>query len=169
MGYYNPIFRMGDEKYIEGAAAASVDGMIVPDLPMEECGTLSRSCHASGIDLVQLVSPTTPFDRMIRIAKCSSGFLYVISALGTTGTRKELSGGIGPLVRSAKKASGDLPIAVGFGISERRHVISVLEAGADGAIVGSAILRKMIDNSSPSDIQDFVGSLKGKPCPERFP
>ena len=92
MGYYNPIFRMGDEKYIEGAAAASVDGMIVPDLPMEECGTLSRSCHASGIDLVQLVSPTTPFDRMVeRIAKCSSGFLYVISALGTTGARKELS------------------------------------------------------------------------------
>ncbi|WP_019176707.1 tryptophan synthase subunit alpha [Methanomassiliicoccus luminyensis] len=160
MGYYNPIFRIGEERYVRGAKAAGADGFIVPDLPMEESASLERSCSAEGVDLIQLVGPTTSEERMKRIAARSSGFLYVVSSLGTTGARGDVPSSVGGLVARAKKAAGPLPVSVGFGISRPEHVREVLATGANAAIVGSAILQKVIDGESPERVSALVRSLK---------
>ncbi len=160
MGYYNPIFRRGEERYVSEARASGADGLIVPDLPMEESASLEKHCSTAGIDLIQLVGPTTSEERMGRIAQRSSGFLYLVSALGTTGARRETSSSIGELISRAKRAAGPLPVSVGFGISRPDHVSEVLSAGADAAIVGSAILQRIIDGDGPEKVGAFVRSLK---------
>jgi tryptophan synthase alpha chain len=161
MGYYNPIFQIGEGRYVRMSAESGVDGLIVPDLPFEESHSLREQCRAGGLDLVQIVGPTTPAERMERIAAASSGFLYAISSLGTTGARGSLSGGAGEVVRRAKGIAGDLPVGVGFGISRREHAEALYREGADAAIVGSAILQGIIDGAAPEDTCQFVKKLKG--------
>jgi tryptophan synthase alpha chain len=161
MGYYNPIFQIGEDRYAQLSASNGVDGLIVPDLPCEESLTLSESCRARGLDLIQLVGPTTSASRMRKIAAASSGFLYVVSSLGTTGARGSLSGNVSEVVRRAKDSAGDLPIGVGFGISRSEHAEAMYHEGADAAIVGSAILQRIIDGASPEDTTRFVSGLKG--------
>lgn len=161
MGYYNPIFQIGEERYVQLSARHGVDGLIVPDLPYEESGSLGEHCRAKGVDLVQLVGPTTSAARMKRIAAASSGFLYVVSSLGTTGAKGQLSTGAGEVVQRAKGVAGDLPIGVGFGISRHEHAEALYHKGADAAIVGSAILQGIIDGASPQETRGFVRSLKG--------
>lgn len=160
MGYYNPIFQIGEERYADLSKDCGVDGLIVPDLPFEESGSLRERCLAEGLDLVQLVGPTSSAPRMERIAATSSGFLYVVSALGTTGTRSSLPENVGEVVRRARSAAGDLPVGVGFGISRREHAEAIYRAGAHAAIVGSALLQGIIDGSSPEDTRRLVNSLK---------
>ncbi|MDW5562498.1 MAG: tryptophan synthase subunit alpha [Methanomassiliicoccus sp.] len=162
MGYYNPIFQIGEESYVQLSAESGVDGLIVPDLPCEESRSLAEHCRARGLDLVQLVGPTTSAPRMAKIAAASSGFLYVVSALGTTGTRSSFSDGVGEVIRRAKGSAGDLPLGVGFGISRREHAEAMYREGADAAIVGSAILQGIIDGASPDDTRKFVHDLKAK-------
>ena len=160
MGYYNPIFRMGEEEFVKHAKKAGADGLIVADLPIEESLTLERLCTGEGIHLIQLVAPTTPGDRMERIAGRSSGYLYLVSRLGTTGARGSLSEGLPALIGRAKEAAGDLPLAVGFGVSTKEQVEEITALGADGIIVGSAILSRMIDGVKPHEVRDFVRELK---------
>ena len=160
MGYYNPIFRMGEEEFVKQAQRAGVDGLIVADLPMEESLTLEMLCMNHGIHLIQLVAPTTPEDRMMHIAGRSSGYLYLVSRLGTTGAQGRLSEGLPALISRAKEAAGDLPLAVGFGISTKEHVQEITSLGADGVIVGSAIISRIIDGVKPHGIRDFVKDLK---------
>lgn len=160
MGYYNPIFRMGEKKFVGLVAEAGTNGLIVADLPLEESAPLLSLCERHRIDLVQLVAPTTSEERMRRIASASRGYVYLVGALGTTGSRASLDEGLPELVRMAKRASGTTPLAVGFGVSSREQARKIMSFGADGVIVGSAILSRMADGDGPEEIRDFVAQLK---------
>jgi len=138
--YYNPVLFYGCEKFVQSAKTAGVSGLIIPDLPLEEADTLSELCKQAGIDLVMLVAPTSGAERIAKISKASTGFVYMVSSTGVTGVRESFSSQLGeilPVIRSAT----DIPIAVGFGISKKSHLEEVKNLGAEGAIIGSAIVR----------------------------
>ena len=164
MGYYNPIFVMGEKDFVSQAKSAGADGLIVADLPMQESESLGHACRKEGLDLVQIAGPTTGEARMRSIADRSSGFLYLVSSLGTTGARDSLPIGLHDLVRTAKRAADRLPVAVGFGISRAEQVHQVIECGADGAIVGSALLAKLLEGATPDETRAFVRELKSGTC-----
>ena len=142
--YSNPLLNRGMERFCLDAAAAGAAGLVVPDLPLEEAETLSPLAAAQGLDLVLLVAPTTPAERMARIHARSRGFTYLVSVTGVTGIRTSLEARVEPLVAQLK-AQGELPVAVGFGISGPDQAAEVRRWGADGAIVGSALVRRMAD------------------------
>jgi len=142
--YSNPLLNRGMERFCLDAAAAGAAGLVVPDLPLEEAETLSPLAAAQGLDLVLLVAPTTPAERMARIHARSRGFTYLVSVTGVTGIRTSLEARVEPLVAQLK-AQGELPVAVGFGISGPDQAAEVHRWGADGAIVGSALVRRMAD------------------------
>ncbi len=143
--YYNIVFKRGVDKFLRDFTAAGMDGIIIPDLPVEEAGEVLRATKKYGADLILLVAPTTTPERLKRICDASSGFLYIVSLLGVTGARKRLSGLVKPLIADVRKTSR-VPIAVGFGISKPEHVKEVIEAGADGVIVGSAFVNLIAKN-----------------------
>ncbi|MCU0720906.1 MAG: tryptophan synthase subunit alpha, partial [Pirellula sp.] len=138
---YAIIHRMGLEKYVDQAMEAGFSGAIVPDLLVEESDPLSKICKLKGFNLIQLVTPTTPQERALRIAEQSSGFLYFVSVTGITGERTELPRGLVDRVSWLKERTS-LPICIGFGISSPEHV-KLLAPVSDGVIVGSAIVRLM--------------------------
>ncbi|MCS7131839.1 MAG: tryptophan synthase subunit alpha [Hadesarchaea archaeon] len=141
LSYYNIVFKFGVERFARVLAEAGGDGLIVPDLPAEESAEVARAARKRGLDLILLASPTTTPERMRLICELSSGFLYLVSLLGVTGARERLSSEVRGLVARARSSSkGELPLAVGFGISRPEHVREVLACGADGAIVGSAFV-----------------------------
>ncbi len=166
MGYYNPIFRMREDEYVRRAVESGVDGMIVPDLPLEESFGLEKETRRSDLSLIQLVGPTTSEVRMREIASHSSGFLYLISTLGTTGERERFSDDLERLISRAKRAS-PIPVGVGFGISTQRQVSDVNSLGADAVIVGSALVRKVIDGASASEMSEMIRDLK-KGCKKKI-
>jgi tryptophan synthase alpha chain len=142
MTYYNPIYQYGGERgpepYVEAAAEAGLSGIIVPDLPAEESDPLQAACEAHGIDLVFIVAPTTDGDRLDALMERTSGFAYVQARLGTTGARTDLSE---QTFDSLSRLDGyDVPKAVGFGVSEPEHARAIVEGGADGVVVGSALV-----------------------------
>ncbi len=143
--YYNIVFKRGVDKFVRDFTAAGMDGIIIPDLPVEEVGEVLKATRKYGADLILLVAPTTTPERLKRICDVSSGFLYVVSLLGVTGAREQLSGLVKPLIADVRKISR-VPIAVGFGISNPEHVKEVIKAGADGAIVGSAFINLITKN-----------------------
>ncbi len=112
------------------------------------------------MDLVQLVAPTTPDDRMRQIASSSSGYLYLVSRLGITGTGTGSDGDLAELVRRTKACAGKMPVAAGFGISTPKQMEQLRIHGADGAIVGSAILKSIMEGEGPRKVSAFVRSLK---------
>ncbi|MBS0266785.1 MAG: tryptophan synthase subunit alpha [Planctomycetes bacterium] len=136
---YAIIFRMGPEKFVADACQAGFSGLIVPDLPADEAAELSRICRAAGIDLVELIAPTTTPARTQRILETATGFIYCISVAGITGVRDELPAELQEQLKWLKSQT-KLPLAVGFGISRPDQVDS-LRGLADGVIVGSAIVR----------------------------
>jgi tryptophan synthase alpha chain len=140
--YSNPLLNRGMETFCRDAAAAGAAGLVVPDLPLEEAETLSPIATAHGLDLVLLVAPTTPVERMARIHGASRGFTYLVSVTGVTGMRSSLETRVEPLVQQLK-AQGSTPVAVGFGISGPEQARQVRQWGADGAIVGSALVKQM--------------------------
>jgi tryptophan synthase alpha chain len=136
-GYYNPILHYGCERLCADAARAGVDGLLVVDLPPEEATELARPARAHGLDIIYLLAPTTPLDRVRTIAHAGSGFLYYVAVTGVTGTRTSLAAGLETRVR-ALRAVTDLPVGVGFGISTAAQAGEV--AGyADAVVVGSAL------------------------------
>lgn len=139
MGYYNPIFRYGDERFVRDASAAGVDGVIVPDLPIEEAGEFSRLCRKGSIDLVQLVAPTSSEERKKRIASATRGFLYYVSLTGVTGARRALPAELTHDLKRLKQHTR-VPVCAGFGISDPAQARAVAQA-ADGVIIGSAFVR----------------------------
>lgn len=143
--YYNIVFKRGVDNFIKSFAAVGMDGIIIPDLPVEEAGELLKVTKRHGVDLVLLVAPTTTPERLGRICGASSGFLYIVSLLGVTGAREKLSDLVRPLIVDVRKVSR-VPIAVGFGISKPEHVAEVIKCGADGAIVGSAFVNLIAKN-----------------------
>ncbi|MFA5311775.1 MAG: tryptophan synthase subunit alpha [Methanomassiliicoccales archaeon] len=160
MGYYNPIFQIGEAEFAKRAAESGVDGIIVADLPFEESKDLMKHCKKRHLDLIQLAAPTSGDERMRELAAATSGYLYLVSRLGTTGQSKEMSDDIELLIKRAKTAAGDMPVAVGFGISSPSHVKRLVEFGADGVIVGSSILKKVAEGEGPDKVASFVRGLK---------
>ena len=138
---YAIIFRHGVEKYVADAKAAGVAGAIVPDLPVEEAGPMAKVCRREDFSLIQLVTPTTPRDRALRIIERTTGFVYYVSVTGITGERTELPPEIVDNVAWLRSRT-QLPICIGFGISRPEHV-RMLAPVADGLIVGSAIVRRI--------------------------
>ncbi|WP_248909227.1 tryptophan synthase subunit alpha [Halocatena marina] len=149
MTYYNLIYqygqREGPEPFVERAAAAGIDGFVVPDLPAEEADPLRAACDAFDRDLIFIVAPTTPEDRLAELLERTSGYVYVQARLGVTGARSDVS---------EQTSSGlerleayDLPAAVGFGISTGEQASEIVAAGADGIIVGSALVDIVADGA----------------------
>jgi tryptophan synthase alpha chain len=160
---YAIVYRHGPEKYVDEARARGIAGLIVPDLPVEESAALAKICAARDASLIQLVTPTTPRDRAVRIAETSTGFLYYVSVAGITGERTklppELVDNVGWL-----RTQTELPICIGFGISAPEHV-KLLAPVADGLIVGSAIVRRIAAAADKprgdvlADVGAYVGEL----------
>lgn len=140
--YSNPLLNRGMEAFCQQAAEAGAAGLVVPDLPLEEAEKLSTIAAAHGLDLVLLVAPTTPAERMARIHATSRGFTYLVSVTGVTGVRSALEARVEPLVQRLQRQGG-CPVAVGFGISTPQQARQVRLWGADGAIVGSALVKVM--------------------------
>jgi tryptophan synthase alpha chain len=139
--YYNPVFQMGLEKFAAAASSAGVDGVLITDLTPEESEDYRRILVAHHLDTIFLGAPTSTDERLVKIAACSSGFLYLISRTGVTGAKEALPDDLPSLVRRARAVTR-LPIAVGFGISLPGHV-SVLGGLADAAVVGSALVSEI--------------------------
>jgi tryptophan synthase alpha chain len=138
---YSLVYRLGLERFLDHAQAAGLSGAIVPDLPLEETDALVGLARTRDFKLIQLVTPTTPPDRAVRIAQASSGFLYCVSVTGITGERDRLPPAL--LERLAwLRTQTDLPLCVGFGISKPEHVRQ-LKPLSDGVIVGSALVRRL--------------------------
>jgi len=119
MSYYNPIFNMGEKRFVKEAAAAGLDGIIVPDLPVEEAGPLSSYASAGGIHTIMFVAPTTGHNRLVSIARKAMGFIYYLSVSGVTGARRDLPGDISSHVRDIQRLTST-PVCVGFGVSTRQ-------------------------------------------------
>ena len=145
MASYSLIFRRGIDRFVADALAAGLAGFVVPDLPLEESDDFDTACRQAGLALVRLVTPTTPPERAEAIAKKSTGFLYCVSIAGVTGARTELPAGLVDRVKWLKTKT-DVPILVGFGISSPEQVKAVA-AVADGAIVGSALVRRIAEHA----------------------
>jgi tryptophan synthase alpha chain len=138
--YYNIVYRRGVDRFFSEAAAAGADGLLIVDLPVEESEEVAPHAARYGIDRIALIAPTTSPERQHAILREASGFVYLISLEGVTGERDHLPPGLARLVGAVREKT-DLPLAVGFGVSRPEHVRTVLDAGADGVIVGSALVR----------------------------
>jgi tryptophan synthase alpha chain len=147
--YFNPLLNHGLEKLAEDIAAAGFDGVLASDLTLEESEVFNRTMRASGLNTIFLVAPTSSHQRMKSIAEASNGFLYAVSRTGVTGERQELAGDLREFLRTLRSFTKS-PIAVGFGISRPEHLQAVWQE-ADGAIVGSSIVKK---------VEEFIGNPK---------
>lgn len=163
MTYYNPVYRRGLDKFARDAEDAGVDGVIIPDVPLEESNEPAAVLASHGLDLVLLASPATPTERLAAIASATRGFLYVVSSYGVTGARQGVAPETADLVARAKKASegAGVPFAVGFGVSTSEQVRALHEAGAHGVIVGSAIVARIEQGETPDSVAAFVRGLRG--------
>lgn len=151
--YLNPLLRHGMREVVDAAADAGVDGILITDAVDDEAAEFASVLRSRGLDLISLIAPTTSGERLERIAKASSGFLYAISRAGVTGARQEISNDAADLVARARRVT-DLPVAVGFGISTAAQIESVWKF-ADAAVVGSAIVSE-IENADGHGALDAV-------------
>jgi tryptophan synthase alpha chain len=149
MCYANMVFAPGSGAFVERLAQSGASGLIVPDLPLEEAAELLKVCDAHGVALVPLVAPTTPPERLAQIGARARGFLYTVSVIGTTGERAALSEQFAQVVERAK-ASTPMPVALGFGISTPEQARQAAEAGAEGVIVGTRLVRAAAESEDPA-------------------
>ncbi|QBM91055.1 tryptophan synthase, alpha chain [Metschnikowia aff. pulcherrima] len=163
MGYYNPIMKYGEQKMVEDSAKAGANGYIVVDLPPEEAIKFRTTCAQYGMSYVPLVAPATSDARLATLGKIADSFIYVVSRMGTTGALTEVSAGIAALCERVRKFAGDTPIAVGFGVSNREHFLTV-GAAADGVVIGLKIIT-LLGDLAPGErkqvARDFVRSILG--------
>lgn len=159
MTYYNLIYQYGLERFAKSCAASGITGLIVPDLPPEEAMPLKEACLKSGVDLIFIVSPMTSRERMKNVAKAAfgcRGFVYLQSVLGVTGAREGMKTDLASKIKEIKAAFG-LPVAVGFGVSKPEQVKELVGQGADGVIIGSALVAKI---AKKEDVSGYVKGLK---------
>lgn len=160
--YYNPILNRGIEAFLKEIAAAGVKGLVVPDLPLEEAESLLIPAAKIGIEVILLVAPTSPKERIEAIALQSQGFIYLVSVTGVTGMRNQIESRVQDILLQMRAVT-DKPIGVGFGISEPEQAKQVKDWGADAVIVGSAVVKRLADGT-PSEglasIGEFCQSLK---------
>jgi tryptophan synthase alpha chain len=161
MCYANMVFAPGAEAFVARLARTGACGMIVPDLPHGEAPEVLAACERHGIALIPLVAPTTTPERLAAIGERARGFLYTVSVVGTTGERSALGGDLAEILARAK-ASTEVPVAIGFGISTPEHAQAAAQAGADGVIVGTRLVRAAGDAASSPEGEDpaqAVGEL----------
>lgn len=157
MGYYNPIYSRGVNKFLGDAKEAGIDGLIVVDLPPEEDAELCIPAQAAGINFIRLATPTTDDKRLPKVLQNTSGFVYYVSVTGITGTASAQANDVGPEVARIKSQT-NLPVIVGFGIKTPQAAADIA-AIADGAVVGSAIVEHIGAGESVADVLAFVKSL----------
>ncbi|WP_457648502.1 tryptophan synthase subunit alpha [Profundibacter sp.] len=157
MGYYNPIYNRGVDRFLADAKEAGIDGMIVVDLPPEEDSELCIPAQAAGLNFIRLATPTTDDARLPKVLQNTSGFLYYVSINGITGAAEADAADVGPEVARIK-AQTDIPVIVGFGINTPDKAEAVAKV-ADGAVVGSAIVGRIAAGDSVADVLAFVKTL----------
>jgi len=157
MSYYNPIFCFGDRRFIDKAAAAGVDGVIIPDLPPEEAKDFIDYANKCGLANICFVAPTSSNARIKLISEADKGFIYYVSLTGVTGSRDNLSADLRANLLKIKKLTAK-PVCVGFGISNARQVKEVSKI-SDGVIVGSAIVKQIKENIGHSNLVQRVGNF----------
>ncbi len=159
MGYLNPIFYYGYERFFTKCEELGISGVIIPDMPYEEKGECVDIAAAHGVDVVSMIAPTSE-ERIRTIASEARGFLYVVSSMGVTGVRSEIKTDLGSIMQAIKEVT-DVPAAVGFGINTPEQAAEISKV-ADGVIVGSAIVRiieKYGEDAAPY-ISDYVKKMK---------
>ena len=163
MTYYNPVLAYGRDRFVTDCAAVGLDGMIAVDVPPEEAEELVGRCRAEGVDLIPLVAPTSSAERIALAAAQASGFVYCVSVAGVTGAREALPSELTSFLERVRSQT-ELPLAVGFGISRREHVETLL-GQADAVVVGSAIL-DVIEASPRAErekrVKEYVEVLTGR-------
>ena len=142
MTYANLVYFLGVEKFCERLKACGGEGLIVPDLSFEESGPVKMACEKYGLDLVSFLAPTTARLRREQISKAARGFLYLVATRGVTGGESSMSTELRELIQDAKEHA-ECPVLVGFGVKSPEQVANIVESGADGVIVGSALLEKV--------------------------
>ena len=159
MTYANVVFSYGAEKFISACGDMGIDGLILPDLPFEEKEEFLPICRKYGVDLISLIAPTSE-NRIAMIAKEAEGFLYIVSSLGVTGTRSEITTDLDSIVRVVRRNT-DIPCAIGFGISTPEQAGKMARI-ADGVIVGSAIVKLLekYGKEAPRHVGEYVRSMK---------
>lgn len=162
--YYNPIFHMGVESFVERIKSAGAEALIVPNVPFEEADPLLEAGKKHCIDIIFLIAPTTPERRLKEILKRAGGFVYIVTIMGVTGTRDTLLDSTLKLVERVRKYT-DIPLMAGFGISKKEHARAVVSAGADGVITGSVlgkIYEKNLENPNKalSELAKFARGIK---------
>lgn len=160
--YYNPILNRGIESFLKQIADAGVKGLVVPDLPLEEAELLLKPAAEIGIEVVLLVAPTSPKERIEAIARQSQGFIYLVSVTGVTGMRTQVESRVQDILQQMRTVT-DKPIGVGFGISQPEQARQVKNWGADAVIVGSAFVKRLADGTPAeglSAIGEFCKNLK---------
>ncbi len=165
MCYANPILARGLERFADALVAIGAAGLIVPDLPHEEAGRALAVCDERGLALVPLVAPTTPPGRMQAIGEDARGFVYAVSVTGTTGERAAVNATLAELV-SRTSAATTVPVAVGFGIGSATAVAAAAQAGADGVIIGTRLVRAAGESDDPTAevgrlVREFSQALTG--------
>ena len=159
MTYANVVFSYGIDRFCDQCVAAGIDGMILPDVPFEEKEEFAPACRARGLDFVSLIAPTSE-NRVAMIAREAEGFLYIVSSMGVTGVRSEITTDIGAMVKLVRENTS-IPCAVGFGISTPAQARKMADL-SDGAIVGSAIVRLIAEHGkdAPEYVYEYVKSMK---------
>jgi len=159
MTYANVVFSYGTERFVSTCEEIGIDGLILPDIPYEEKEEFDGTCKAHGLDLVSLIAPTSA-NRIGMIAKDASGFIYVVSSLGVTGTRTEITTDIDSIVKVIRDNT-DVPCAIGFGISTPEQA-ATMGAKADGVIIGSAIIKIVAKygKDAPAKVAEYVHDIR---------
>jgi tryptophan synthase alpha chain len=158
MTYYNICFHMGHERFASLLRDSGVTGAILPDLPLEEVGEWAAVADAVGIETIMLAAPTAPDERLPRICARSRGFVYAVGLLGVTGERDELAD-TATKIASRLKAVTDLPVLVGVGVSNAQQAVEACSV-ADGVVIGSALVRRLLDGAGPSGAAEFVAGIR---------
>jgi tryptophan synthase alpha chain len=158
MTYYNLIYRAGHDRIAGLMAESGVSGAIIPDLPLEELGPWARAADDAGVASVLLVAPSTPTGRIGAVCRRSRGFVYAVGRMGVTGEQAELAASARQVAQRVGEAT-DLPVCVGIGVSTPAQAVTVCEV-ADGVVVGSALVRRLLEGRGPEGAADFVGSLR---------
>jgi tryptophan synthase alpha chain len=158
MTYYNIAFHMGHERFVSSLVAAGVDAAILPDLPLEEAGPWCDVADATGVETVMLAAPTAPDERLPRVCERARGFVYGVGLLGVTGERSAVADSA-LVIAKRLKAVTDKPVLVGVGVSTADQARTLSEH-ADGVVVGSALVRRLLDGEGPSGAAVFVTELR---------
>lgn len=158
MTYYNLVFHMGEERFAGEMVDAGFAGAILPDVPLEEQGPWRAAADPAGIETVLMAGPVTPDDRLDRVCAESRGFVYGVNLMGITGERAAI-GEQSAILAKRMKARTDVPVLMGFGVSGPEQAVQVA-ADADGAIVGTAVVRRVLEGETPEQLHAFVASLR---------